>query len=158
VAGIGGRVTVRKGALVVTLLIAVWMVGYMVLDRAPDATAYRTLCVHAAQSALDGLATARLVADEHGEASTLSTTATAMLDDASELLGEAASTLGGVEPPDDASVALRDQVTPLLAEANRVYGDVALARAEGDRAGWHAAVARIAPLEEQLRAFIEGHR
>jgi hypothetical protein len=158
VAGIGGRVTVRRGAIVLTVFIAAWMVGYTVLGRAPDATAYRTLCVRAAQSALDGLETTKLVADAHGEAAIPSTTATSLLDDAGTLVGEGQSTLGGVDPPDRPSIALRDELTPLLAQANDVYGDVTLARAEGDRPAWRAAIARIEPLAAKLRAFVVEHR
>jgi hypothetical protein len=151
-------VTVRKGALVVSLLIVAWMAGYTLLGRAPDATAYRTLCVRAAQSALDGLETTRLVADSHGEAGVAAATATSILDDAGTLVGDGQSTLAGVAPPDRDSAALRDEVTPLLAQANEVYGDVARARAEGDRLARRAAVARIEPLATKLRAFVERHR
>jgi hypothetical protein len=143
---------------VVTLLIAAWMVGYTLLGGAPDATAYRTLCVRAAQSALDGLETTRLVADDHGEARVPAATATSLLDDAGTLVGDGQSTLAGVTPPDPASAALRDEVTPLLAQANKLYGDVTLARAQGDRPAWRAAVARIEPLARRLRAYVERHR
>jgi len=158
VAGTRGRVTVRRGVVLGILLIAAWMVGYTVLGRAPDDTAYRTLCVRAAQSALDGLETARLVADERGEAKVPATTATSILRNVGDLIGEAQSTLAGVEPPDQKSIALRDEVTPLLAQANDIYGDLTLARALNDRAAWRAAVARIEPLADTLRSFVERHR
>jgi len=158
VAGIRGRVTVRRGVVLGILLLAAWMVGYAVLGRAPDATAYRTMSVRAAQSALDGLETARLVADERGEAKVPAATATSILRNVGELIGEGQSTLAGIDPPDQRSIALRDEVTPLLAQANDVYGDLTLARALNDRAAWRAAVARIEPLAKELRAFIERHR
>jgi hypothetical protein len=158
VAGIRGRVTVRKDIVLVTLLIAAWMVGYTVLDRAPDNTAYRTMCVRAAQSGLDGLETARLAADDRGEAKVPSTTATVLLESAGKLVGEGQSSLAGVDPPDQRSIALRDEVTPLLVEANSVYGDLTLARGLNDRPAWQAAVARIEPLAAKLRAFVERHR
>jgi hypothetical protein len=157
-AGIRGSVTVRRGVVLVTLLIAAWMVGYTVLGRAPDDTAYRTLCVRAAQSSLDGLETARLAADARGVAKIPSTTATALLEDAGELVGEGQSAVAGIDPPDQRSIALRDEVTPLLVAANGIYGDLTLARAQNDGAAWRTALARIGPLAESLRAFVERHR
>jgi hypothetical protein len=134
------------------------MVGYTLLARAPDDTAYRTLSVRAAQSALDGLETARLVTDARGQAKVPSTTATSLLDDAGTLIEDGQSTVAGVAPPDASSVALRDELAPLLAEANAVYGDVTLARALNNRTAWRTALARIEPLAEKLRVFVERHR
>lgn len=156
--GYPGHVTVRKAVVAGILLIATWMVGYALFARAPDDTAYRTLCVRAAQSALDGLETTRLAADERGQSKIPATTATSLIDDAGTLIGDAQSTVAGVAPPDSSSIALRDELAPLLAQADAAYGDIALARAGNNRPAWQAALARLTPLAEKLRAFIERHR
>jgi hypothetical protein len=144
--------------LAVTAAVLVcWMGGYAVTHRAPDETAYRTICVSAAQQALDGLATAGTVAGPD-EATFIDTYVTASLDDAGRLLREAGSALPGIAPPDRHSAALRDELTSLLARANAAYGDAVRARATGDVTGQRAAVARFAPIEQRLRDFIERNR
>lgn len=141
-----------------TVLAAAWLVVSTVHGRAPDETTYRTRCVLAAQSALDGLEIARLVADGRGEPKVPSTTAMSILQNAGDLIGDGRSTLASVGPPDRTSIALRDEVTPLLIQANAVYGEVMLARARNDRAAWRAALARIGPVAASLRLFVDRHR
>ena len=148
----------RRWVAVIAAVLAVWMGGYAFLTRSPDATAYRELCVQAAQDALDGLGTARLSAGPVGDPELVGTYTTSMLDDAQKLIGGARASLAGPVPPDVASARLRDKVTPLLDRAERGYQDLAMARAEGDTNAQYAAAQRMQPTEDQLRAFVERYR
>ena len=61
-------------------------------------------------------------------------------------------------PPDAATRALRDELTPLLVEAARRIGDLDLAASAGDDAGIDAVVAGLRQVGDQLADFVERHR
>jgi hypothetical protein len=141
----------RKWVVAIATVVAVWMGGYIFLSRDPDATAYRELCLQSAQSALDGLGTARLATDD----GLLPTYQTALNDDAQKLIERARSQVVGQVPPDEPSTRRRDTLVPLLDRAERLYEDLEGARtADGVR----SVTDRMATLERQLRDFIDGNR
>lgn len=137
--------SVRKWVIAVAVVLACWMGGYAFHTRAPDATAYRELCVQSAQGALDGLGTARLASDD----GSFGTYRKAMLGDAQELIGQARSGMAGQAPPDEQSAKRRDTLVPLLDRAERAYEDFVNDRVDA---------AALEPIEAQLRAFIDGNR
>lgn len=144
----------RKGIAALVAVVAVWMGGYAFLSRAPDATAYRELCVQSAQSALDGLSTARLSTGR----GLLDTYQTVLSDDGRKLIGQARTQLAGQVPPDDRSARRRDALMPLLDQAERIYADLENARSDGDEQAVRDAVARSTAIEQQLRGFVDGNR
>lgn len=127
----------RRWIIAIVVVLGVWMGGYAFLTRSPDATAYREMCVQSAQSALDGLATARLANDD----GLLPPFRKSLNDDAQKLVEQARSQLTAAAPPDQASARRRDTLVPLLDEAQRA------ATTGGDQ-----------QLEAKLREFIQGNR
>jgi hypothetical protein len=144
----------RKWIATIGALVILWMGGYACLSRDPDATAYRELCVQSAQSALDGLSTARLSTDR----GLLDTYQTSLSHDARQLIGQARTQLAGQVPPDGRSARRRDDLMPLLDQAERIYADLDKGRGDGDEQAVRDAAARSAATEEQLRRFIDGNR
>lgn len=134
----------RNWAIAIAAILVVWAGGYAFMTRAPDATAYREMCVQSAQSALDGLATARMSTDE----GLLSPYRTSMSDDAQKLIAQARSQMTGQTPPDERSAQRRDTLIPLLDQAERAFEDL-----QAGGGGGH-----LTELERQLRAFIDGNR
>jgi hypothetical protein len=147
-------VNVRRWVLVASVVLACWMGGYALLTREPDVTAYRQLCVEAAQKALDGAGTARLVTGEP----LLSPYQDTMMSSAQELIGEARAGLAGITPPDERSTQRRDVLIPLIDDTALAYEDLAEGLADDDQTAAEQAKARLAEIEEQLRIFIDGNR
>jgi hypothetical protein len=146
----------NRWVIALVAALAVWIVGYSLTHREPDPVAYRTVCVNAAQSALDGLVTAGTVSSEQQRL--IDTYVTGTMNDAGGLLTKASTQLPGLTPPDQHSSELRDELTPLLTAANGLYGDAMRARGNGDAAGEQAAVARFGPIERKLQDFIDRNR
>jgi hypothetical protein len=144
----------RRWTIVILTVLAVWMGGYAFLARDPDAVAYREMCVRSAQSALDGLGTARTATDAH----LLGTYHTALNDDAQKLIAGSRSEIAGEVPPDERAAARRDTLMPMLDRAERLYEDLLRAQSDGDAGAQQQAVGQMRALEDQLRDFIDGNR
>jgi len=148
------RMAARRWSIVIVVVLAVWMGGYALLSRDPDAVAYRESCVQSAQSTLDGLGTARMATDD----GLLSSYRTALDDDAQKLIAQARGQIAGQVPPDSRSAQRRDALLPLLDEAERAYADLMRSQADHDGAARQRATDRIRTLEDQLRDFVDGNR
>jgi hypothetical protein len=146
--------SVRRWTITILVILAVWMGGYAFLTRDPDTVAYREMCVQSAQSALDGLGTARMAAD----GDLLSPYRTSLDKDAQKQIGGARTQIAGQVPPDERSTARRDTLMPLLDQAETAYADLIRAQADEDEGGQHKALDQIRALEDQLRDFIDGNR
>jgi len=144
----------RRWSIAIVAVLALWMGGYALLARDPDAVAYRESCVQSAQSTLDGLGTARIATDD----GLLSSYRTALDDDAQKLIVQARGQVAGLVPPDSRSVQRRDALLPLLDESERAYADLMRSQTDHDSAAQQRATERIRTLEDQLRAFIDGNR
>lgn len=142
---------VRRWVIGIVAVLAIWVGGYALLSRDPDTVAYREMCVRSAQSAVDGLGTARLATDDGLPAAYQKV----LKDDARTLIAQARSEIAVVTPPDSASARRRETLLPLLNEAEQAYLDLTRARtADTER----QAAQHMAALAELLRAFIEGNR
>lgn len=148
----------RRWIISIAVVLAVWMAGYAFLSRSPDATAYRQTCVQAAQDAVDGLGTTRWSADAQGDRQLWGTYATANIEDARKMVRTARSSLAAQTPPDDASARLRDEVLPLLDQAERVFEELDAARSQGDTPAQYAAARKMQPIIDALRSFIDKTR
>lgn len=142
---------VRRWVIWIVAVLVVWMGGYAWLTRDPDAIAYRETCVQSAQSALDGLVTARMSTDD----GLLPTYRTAMNDDAQKLIEQARGQLGATVPPDERSRLRRDTLVPMLDQSEALYAELMKAESGGDVAG---VTRRITALERQLSDFVDGNR
>jgi hypothetical protein len=116
-----------------------------------DDRGYHRVMLRVAESAHDAAQTARLVAQEQLAGRVNGTFASAAFADAATGLAGAQQTFAAEGPPDAAAAALRDRLSPLLAEAVTALGDAA--EAAGDTA-LKAAADRLDAVAQQLRVFV----
>jgi hypothetical protein len=142
----------------VGVVIALAWVGLAYCAGPTDAHGYRRTAVEMAQASVNAVRTAALVgvADHNGK----------LVDPYfSVLIGRSAGAVAGAQdelaaesPPDDATRALRDELTPMLVEAAKAIGDLELATAGGDDAQIDGVVAQLRQVGDRLDDFVERHR
>ena len=145
-------------ALLVALVVGAWGVGGYLVTKPTDFHDYRKTAVQAAQSAYGAVTTARLTGEARGDARLYRRYAGTMLDDARDALAGAAKQFSATAPPDDVTNAIREQLAPLLVDADTTLGAVERALDDEDDAALAAAVAALEPVGEALADFIEEHR
>ena len=145
--------------LAVLLTLALLAGGWLAYEtaRPPDFHTYRVTAVEAAQAAHDGLLVAGLTADAFLQGRALGPYASTVLDDAGDSVADASARFAALAPTDERTVAIRDELTPLLAEANVRLGDVRRADANGDAAALREATRRLTPLAERFAQFLDRH-
>lgn len=114
----------------------------------PDHHDFRVTAVQTAQAAHDALRTADLTGKAVRDGHAPGPYAAVLLDDSAKSLGAAVSTFAELSPPDAASVAMRNELLPLLGEAVQRLGDAAADPAHTDG---------IAPLADKLGDFVQRH-
>jgi hypothetical protein len=139
------------------VIVLVW-VGLAYCSGPADAHEYRRTAVQAAQAGLNAVRTAALtgVADRDGKL--VDPYLSVLIDDSAGAVASAQDQLAAQPPPDAATRALRDELTPLLVEASRRIGDLDLAASSGDDAAIDAVVAGLRQLGDELDGFVGRHR
>jgi hypothetical protein len=150
---------VPRRIFVVLLTLAVLAGGWLAYDttRPPDFHPYRVTAVEAARAAHDGLLVAGLTAGAFLEGRALSPYVSTVLDDAGESVADASARFAELAPTDERTVAIRDELTPLLAEAIVRLGDVRRADANGDAGALREAIRPLTPLAERFAGFLDRH-
>lgn len=146
----------RRVALGVVVVLA-WA-GLAYCAGPADAHDYRRTAVQAAQAGLNAVRTAALAAVADRSGKVLDPYLSVVIDDSAGAVASAQDELAAEPPPDDATRALRDELTPLLVEASRRIGDLDLATSSGDDAGIDAAVSGLRQVGDRLDHFVERHR
>jgi hypothetical protein len=141
--------------VLVSALAVCWgVVGYY-LTKPTDHHDYRKAAVQAAQSAYDAVGTVRLTGEAELDGRLFPQYVTTMLDDARQALAGAAKQFTAEVPPDETTTKMRDQLAPLLANANVLLGDVESANEDNDDDALGKALDALEPLGEQLSDFLE---
>lgn len=122
---------------------------------ARDAGPYASKAKRSADSALSAVATVQMVADAAGDGKVFGAFASVAVDQQEDAITEIAQTFRSVQPPDDESVALRDQLGALLDEARDHIATVRIAVRRGDLDGAADAATPLAGDAERLEAFGE---
>ena len=145
----------RRGLLVALAVLAVGWLGAAVLSGGrTTGTEYRGQAVQAATGALGAVRTARLAGTAQLDGRSVDKYTTTMLDDALADLSDAQQRLAAEPPPTGAGTRLRDQLVPLLTDADRRIGDLSRALDDGDDALVRAAVDALGPLGDRLDEFV----
>lgn len=139
------------------LLLVAWGVFAYASSGPPDFHTYRVTAVQTAQSAHDGLIVTALTATAQLDGRALAPYVSTMLDDAGESVGEAAARFAALSPTDEQTVAIRDELKPLLDQTVTRLGDVRRAEANDDMRALRTAVAPLRPLAERLTEFLDRH-
>jgi hypothetical protein len=107
-----------RWAWAAAIAVACWLVlGYCTAPA--DAHAYRRTAVASAEEALSATRTAALAATADEDGRLLGPYLSALLDDELGAVAGAHRKLAALQPPDEDSRALRDDLVPLLDEAQR---------------------------------------
>ena len=139
------------------VIVLAW-VGLAYCAGPADAHEYRRTAVQTAQAGLNAVRTAALagVADRDGKL--VDPYLSVVIGDSAGAVASAQDELAAQFPPDAATRALRDELTPLLVEAARRIGNLDLATSAGDDAGTDAVVAGLRQVGDQLDDFVQRHR
>ena len=137
----------RRGLLILAVtLLAVLGAGAYASTRPPDRHEFRTTAVRAAQSAHDALRTAYLAGTALRDGRATAPYATAVRDAATGRTTTSTAARAGLPPPDEDMRALRDELTPLLTEAERRLGDTTAHPTD---------MAALPPLADRLSDFLD---
>jgi hypothetical protein len=124
---------------------------------ARDAGSYAAKAVRSAESALSAVSTVQLVAEAGGDGKVFGTYASVAVDQQEDAVTETAALFRSIQPPDDASRELRDELGPLL-DASRDH--IAAVRIEVRRGHLDAAAQAATALEadaDALQSFAEAN-
>ena len=119
---------------------------------------YASKAAASADSALSAVATVQMVAEAAGEGRVFGSFASVSVDQQEDAITEIAQLFRSIQPPDDSSVALRDELGAMLDDARDHIATVRIAVRRGDLDGAATAAAPLADDAEQLEAFGEAHR
>jgi hypothetical protein len=144
---VGVRRRIMAGALVGLLVVVCGLLGYGSVQP-PNHHEFRVTAVRTAQAAHDALRTADLTGGAVRDGNAPGPYAAVLLDGSAKSLGSAVSTFAELSPPDKASVAMRDELLPMLTEAVRRLGDAAADPTHTDG---------VALLADKLGGFVERH-
>jgi hypothetical protein len=118
---------------------------------------YRSVAERSAQDAMAQVRTVRLAVQADLDGRTLDPYVSAVLWQARDKLSTAQSDLATEETPDDRSVAVQNEIAPLLADSVRAVNEAGVAADAGDDA-MRASVRRLDELGDRLEAFVERYR
>jgi hypothetical protein len=127
------------------------------VGSARNAGIYAAKAVRSAESALSAVSTVQLVAQAASDGKVFGSFASIAIDQQEDAITEIATLFRSIQPPDDQSSALRDELGPLLDEAR---DHIAAVRIEVRRGNLDDAEQTAAPLADDadgLKAFVEAN-
>ena len=142
-------------SIVLAAVLALWAGFAWTVTRPDDFADYSRTVGQVAGATHDATRTGWLTGQQQLAGRVTAAFASTSYDDAGKALAGARKQFAAAIPPDERAVSLRDQLGPLLAEAERSFGDAAGA---ADRTALATAVDRLEEVSQQLEEFIEAHR
>ena len=127
------------------------------VGSARNAGIYAAKAARSADSALSAVSTVEMVATAAGDGDVFGTFASVSIDQQEDAITEIAQTFRSIQPPDDESVALRDELGAMLDAARDHIATVRIAVRRGDLTGAAAAAAPLAEDADKLEAFGEAY-
>lgn len=144
----------REITIAASAIVIMWAgLAYQIARPADPGSYHRTL-LQVAETAHDATQTGRLVGRQELAGRVTVLFARTAFDDSARALAGAQKKFAGQGPPDTDSAALRDRLSPLLADSVRALGDTAEA---GDDAALRSGVDRLGVLAGRLDAFITAY-
>ena len=113
--------------------------------------------VTTAESALSAVETVRLLATTASEGSSFSSFTAVAVSEQEDALGGLRGTFASIQPPDDESVALRQELTPILDAAFDDVGDVRIEVRRGHLSELDVVAAPLEQVSSNLQSFIDEH-
>jgi hypothetical protein len=123
---------------------------------ASNFAAYEEDAVNTAEAALSAVETARLTV-RIADGKAFSPSVTILLEEAEDDAEGAQSTFGSVQPPDERSDRLREQLDRLLAQAVDVLANLRIAARRDELKSLPSIAEPLESLSEQLEAFAAEH-
>jgi basic membrane lipoprotein Med (substrate-binding protein (PBP1-ABC) superfamily) len=149
-------ITVRRAVAVLAVATATLLAGCTPTARtAGSYTAKAVTTAEAVHNAI-GSDLLLLVAVQRGH--TTAAYVSIATSDAEDDASSASSTYLSIQPPDHESGQLRDELSDLLEEANRVLATARIAGRRGERAALLATKSDLTRIDEKLTAFADGHQ
>ena len=134
-----------------------WVLPLLLLGActlpAPNLEAYQGKAVDAARSGSSASGTALLTGTTFERGDLARPTAVIILQDAEETAAAARDAFASIQPPDDASDRLRDQLLPILSRLTLEIGDMTIAARRGDTAGLVGPTTAVERSSEELERF-----
>jgi hypothetical protein len=144
--------------VVVGAVILLVLVGLGYCDvQPPDYHQYRKTANQAAQAALGAVRTTALTVGALLEHRVTGPYTAVVVDAAVSSVASANQQVTQLAPPDQATTAMRAQLTPLLGDAARELGDVSTALDEGAPDRIRAAARGLGALGDRLDGYLEEH-
>jgi hypothetical protein len=144
--------------LLLALLAVGWAGAGYLMTKPTDYHDYRVAAVQSAQSAYNSVATVAVTGAAKLDGRVFAPYLSTVLDDARKALAGAAKQFAKQAPPTVATVAMRDQLGPLLLTASSTVGDVERAAADRDDRALRQALRSLDAVGRDLSKFIEDHR
>jgi len=145
------------GAVAAAVVAVVWGgVGYL-STRPTDFHSYRVAAVGSAQSAYTGLVSGQQASRALAASRIPPPMATAMLGDSRSAIAGAQKRLARDAPPDERTTAMRDELAPLLLQADAAISGLEDAVAHGGAVELRARADAADPVADHLRRFVEEH-
>jgi hypothetical protein len=143
------------GAVVVFVLCLGWLA--FASTQPPEYHDYRKTANEAAQAAHDAVRTTALTVQALLEHQVTSAYVSVVVDQATTAVAGAAQQLAAIAPPDDATAAMRAELSPLLAEATRQIGDVSTALSADQPDAIQNAAKGLGTLGDRFDKYLEEH-
>ena len=118
---------------------------------------YEAKATASAESALSAVSTVQLVAQAASDDKLFGTFASVAVDQQEDAITEIAQTFRSIQPPDDESIAVRDDLGALLDAARDHIAAVRIAVRRGDLAGAGDVAAPLEADAARLEEFAEAH-
>ena len=152
------RPSLRRAAFLITLVLALAGCVRNQVGSARDGGIYASKAAMSAESALSTVSTVQMVAEAASDGKVFGTFASVAIDQQEDAITEIAQLFRSIQPPDDESVALRDELGAMLDTARDHIATVRIAVRRGDLTGAAAAAGPLADDADRLEAFGEAHR
>lgn len=146
---------VARVALV--LLVATCAACAVPVPTARGARDYELKAHHTADTVLSAVNTARLVAQAASRGDAYERYVRTALTDAEDTAGGAEATFGAIQPPDERSDALRDELLDIVADATDVIAELRIASRRGQLSRLASIAEPLAEVAHRLEVFSEQH-
>jgi hypothetical protein len=119
---------------------------------------YRAKAVKTAEAMHSAVASDLILLDAVRQHSTFDTFVSDSTSQAEDAGSSAASTFLSIQPPDDKSDQLRDELSHLLDDAQSALGDTRIAARRGDRAALLQTRSGLEDVDRRLQDFAQAHQ
>jgi phosphate uptake regulator len=128
------------------------------VGSARNAGIYASKAARSAESALSAVSTVQMVADAASDGKVFGSFASVAIDQQEDAITEIAQLFRSIQPPDDESVELRDELGTMLDAARDHIAAVRIAVRRGDLDQAADVAAPLSDDADQLEAFSEAHK